>query len=96
MLLQHHVAAPMSLCVSAPGGYFIGCVPDGKRVKAHLLKANGHLEKPHLRLKTVSEVNSSSPLLMHTVLKTSARDAMCMQAAHHVQHEWMMATCNCV
>lgn len=37
------------------GGFFIGCVPDGKRVKAHLKKSNGLLEQPHLRLKAVSQ-----------------------------------------
>jgi hypothetical protein len=38
------------------GGYFIGCVPDGKRVKAHLGKGARLLEQPHLRLKAISDV----------------------------------------
>eukprot|EP00879_Flechtneria_rotunda_P004748 GHRR01005017.1.p1 GENE.GHRR01005017.1~~GHRR01005017.1.p1 ORF type:complete len:690 (+),score=302.69 GHRR01005017.1:350-2419(+) len=37
-----------------PGGYFIGCLPDGKRVKAHL-KAEGHLQMPHLVLRQLWE-----------------------------------------
>lgn len=40
-----------------PGGFFIGCVPDGKRVKAHLAKSGGLLEQPHLRLKAISKVS---------------------------------------
>lgn len=39
------------------GGFFIGCVPDGKRVKAHLAKSSGLLEQPHLRLKAISKVS---------------------------------------
>jgi hypothetical protein len=58
---QATAASKAGLCVRCVAeGYFIGCVPDGKRVKAHLLAANGHLELPHLRLKTVSEVRRFS------------------------------------
>lgn len=39
-------------CCVPLGGYFIGCVPDGKRVKAHLVKSQGELVTPHLVLKT--------------------------------------------
>lgn len=46
-------------CLPASGGYFIGCVPDGKRVKAHLVKApGGKLELPHLVLKSISGVSA--------------------------------------
>jgi hypothetical protein len=33
------------------GGYFFGTVPDGKRVKAHLVKASGQVSQGHLMLK---------------------------------------------
>jgi hypothetical protein len=47
-------------CVVCPGGYFIGCVPDGKRVKAHLQASKGLYEAPHLRLKALSDVRTPS------------------------------------
>jgi hypothetical protein len=33
------------------GGYFFGTVPDGKRVKAHLVKSDGQVSMGHLMLK---------------------------------------------
>lgn len=54
-------AATVCCCLLfGAGGYFIGCVPDGKRVKAHLQAANGLFEKPHLRLKALSDVRPPS------------------------------------
>jgi hypothetical protein len=37
--------------VCCSGGYFIGTVPDGKRIKAHLAKAAGQVSMGHLMLK---------------------------------------------
>jgi hypothetical protein len=60
-LLQRSRAVLLHLlhCV-VPGGYFIGCVPDGKRVKAHLQASKGLYEAPHLRLKAMSDVRVPS------------------------------------
>lgn len=42
------------------GGYFIGCVPDGRRIKTYLQKHDGLLREPHLLLKQMWEVSSQN------------------------------------
>lgn len=44
-------------CMFFAGGYFIATVPDGKRIKAHLQKANGYLQKEQLILKQKWQVS---------------------------------------
>lgn len=47
--MSSHPHAPLRLQPSPPGGYFIGTVPDGKRVGAHLSK-EAAVDLPMLRL----------------------------------------------
>uniref|UniRef100_A0A383V9F3 mRNA (guanine-N(7))-methyltransferase n=1 Tax=Tetradesmus obliquus TaxID=3088 RepID=A0A383V9F3_TETOB len=62
MMLMQTVAANLK-----PGGYFFGTVPDGKRVKAHLVKAAGQVSMGHLMLKQEwqgKEAPFGSPYIM--------------------------------
>ncbi|KAF6256464.1 mRNA capping enzyme-domain-containing protein [Scenedesmus sp. NREL 46B-D3] len=50
-----------------PGGYFFGTVPDGKRIKAHLVKGAGEVSQGHLMLKQEwqgKEAPFGSPYIM--------------------------------
>jgi hypothetical protein len=58
------------------GGYFFGTVPDGKRVKAHLVKASGQVSQGHLMLKQEWKVR-----LQHGSIHSTST-AGCMGFAH--------------
>lgn len=72
----------------AAGGYFIGTVPDGKRVKGHLVKKQGEVEHGALLLKQKWEVSGNQQQLQQRVVQQSlgctaacAIDVLGIQAA---------------
>jgi hypothetical protein len=54
------VCAHTLVALVAAGGYFIGTVPDGKRIAAHLSKASGRFTSPCLNLTQKFEVRCTA------------------------------------
>ena len=75
--LTPHAGAPLAALARPPGGYFIGTVPDGKRVGAHLKQAS-EVDEPMLRLARKWEVRRGAAAPSGARAWRRAR-AICMQ-----------------